>query len=96
MGSLQGVLVLRECHFHSVESITPQLPATIMHGVKDILLISNNINERTLRISFDLTNNLLEGMDPSFCKASFKSPLPLMVGSLCTPSAAAKIVIWHK
>lgn len=41
----------------------------------------------------DLTNNLLEGMDPSFCKASFKFPLPLMLGSLCSPSAAAKIVI---
>lgn len=45
------------------------------------------------RILLIITNNLLEGMDPSFCKASFKFPLPLMLGSLCSPSAAAKIVI---
>lgn len=36
---------------------------------------------------------LLEGIEASFCKASFKSSLPLMLGSLCTPSAATKIVI---
>jgi len=43
--------------------------------------------------NIDLTNNLFDGMDASFCKASFKFPLPLTVGSLCSPSAAAKIVI---
>lgn len=36
---------------------------------------------------------LLEGMEPSFCKATFKSELELITGSLWTPSAATKIVI---
>lgn len=98
VGNLQEVLVLRECRFHSVESIKPQPPAINIsmewYGVKDILLLIN-VNKTIARISLVLTNNLFEEMDPSFCKASFKSPLPLMAGSLCTPSAAAKIVIWH-
>lgn len=59
--------------------------------------LSGGKNENSKRHNYDnvliLTSILLEGMDPIFCKASFKSPLPLMVGSLCTPSAATKIVI---
>jgi hypothetical protein len=60
-------------------------------------IISGRENENSKCHNYDnvliLTSILLEGMDPSFCKASFKSPLPLMAGSLCTPSAATKIVI---
>lgn len=32
------------------------------------------------------------GIDPSFCRASFKSAIVLIVGSLCSPSAATRIV----
>ncbi|KAH0467733.1 hypothetical protein IEQ34_002766 [Dendrobium chrysotoxum] len=31
------------------------------------------------------------GIEPSFCNAAFKSALPLMTGSLCTPSAATRM-----
>ena len=44
------------------------------------------------RLNSGLTSILLEGMEPSFCRASFKSLPPLIAGSLCTPSAATKMV----
>lgn len=34
-------------------------------------------------------------MDLSFSKALFKSSTPMMLGSLCAPLAATKIVIWY-
>jgi len=92
VGNLQVTPVPREYHFHFVGSITPQLPASNYrkNRVKTEVLTTS---ENDLQTIIDLTNNLLEGMDPSFCKASFKFPFPLMLGSLCSPSAAAKIVI---
>jgi hypothetical protein len=68
--------------------------------IKEILVLNLlNFHRNKKEISHDsgnvsvLTSILLADIEPSFCKASFKSPLPLMVGSLYTPSAATKIVI---
>ena len=52
--------------------------------------LQNNANME--RLNSGLTSILLEGMEPSFCRASFKSLPPLIAGSLCTPSAATKMV----
>jgi hypothetical protein len=35
------------------------------------------------------------GIEPSFLRASFRSALPLIVGSLYSPSAATKIVTFY-
>jgi hypothetical protein len=91
VGNLQAIPVLREYHTYFVESIKPELPAS---NYSDIRFRKNVLtSEKDLQNIIDLTNNSLGGMDPSFCKASFNFPLPLMLGILSTPLAATKIVI---
>ena len=88
-GNLEATLALIMRHLHFGESIRPQRPA--LRALSKGHRMQENPGPKFENLNV-LTKVLLEGIEASFCNASFKSELLLMVGSLCTPSAATNIV----
>lgn len=92
MSNLLAVHAQTMYHLHFEGSIIPLLPERIIIEAR-IKKTSYKGRKFMYSQNSELTSVLFDGIEARTCKASFRSPLLLMLGNLCTPSAATKIVI---